>query len=106
MCEDFIRGNDFGEGRIHAIKPVFFQKVSTSLVKLLLVMRNSCHYEVFSYFSRYEEIQEFVSQNWLLRISNYLKTCPASPHPPPSTDCFISALHPELLSGDIEGQQL
>ena len=33
--------------RLHTIKPIFFQKVSTSLVKLLLVTRNSHHHEGF-----------------------------------------------------------
>ena len=35
---------DFGEGGMHAIKHVFSQ-VSTGLVKLLLVTRNSRHHE-------------------------------------------------------------
>ena len=35
----------FGEGRVHATKRVFLQKVSTSLVKPLLVTRNSHHHE-------------------------------------------------------------
>ena len=34
---------DFGEGGIHSIKHIFFQKVSAGLIKLLLVMRNSHH---------------------------------------------------------------
>ena len=33
--------------RLHTIKRIFFQKVSTSLVKLLLVTRNSHHHEGF-----------------------------------------------------------
>ena len=32
---------DFGKGGIRAIRHIFFQKVSTSLMKLLLVTRNS-----------------------------------------------------------------
>ena len=38
---------DFCEGGICAIKHIFFQKVSPSLVKLLLIMRNSHHHEEF-----------------------------------------------------------
>jgi len=38
--------HDFGEGGIHAIKHIFFQKVSTSL-ESSLVMRNSHHHEGF-----------------------------------------------------------
>ena len=47
---------DFDEVGIHVIKHVFFQKVSTRLVKLLLVLRNGYHREEFSCFSRYAEI--------------------------------------------------
>ena len=43
----------FAEGGIHAIKHIFFQNVSTSLMKLLPVKRNSHHHEGFKYFSRY-----------------------------------------------------
>lgn len=32
---------DIGEGGIHAMKHTFFQKLTSSFVKLLLVMRNS-----------------------------------------------------------------
>ena len=32
---------------IHSIRHIFSQKVSTSLMKLLLVMRNSCRHEGF-----------------------------------------------------------
>ena len=48
--------HDFDEVGIYAIKHVFFQKVSTGLVKLLLVLRNSYHHEEFPCFSRYAEI--------------------------------------------------
>ena len=34
----------------------------------------------------------------------YLRACSASF--PQSTECLIADLHPELLSGDVEGQQL
>ena len=37
-------------------------------------------------------------------MSNYLKTCSASFSQ--STESLISALHPELLSGGVENQQL
>ena len=37
---------DFGEVGIHVIKLIFLQ-ISASLMKLLLVMRNSCHHEAF-----------------------------------------------------------
>ena len=40
----------FGEGRVHAIKRVFLQKVSPSLVKPLLVTRNSHHHEILVLF--------------------------------------------------------
>ena len=49
---------DFGKGGLHAIRHIFFQKISASLLKLLRVTRNSCHYERFKCFSRYAEIQE------------------------------------------------
>ena len=39
--------HDFDEVGIHVIKHVFFQKVSTSLVKPLLVSRKSRHHEGF-----------------------------------------------------------
>ena len=39
-----------------------------------------------------------------LKVSNYLKTCSASFHQ--SIECLIPALHPELLSGGVENQQL
>ena len=38
---------DFSEGGVHAIKRIFVQKVSTSFVELLQVMRNSRHHEGF-----------------------------------------------------------
>ena len=38
---------DFGEGGIRALRHIFSQKVSTSLMKLRLVTRNSCHHEGF-----------------------------------------------------------
>ena len=38
---------DFGEGGIRAVKHICFQKVSASLVKLVLVTRNSHHHEGF-----------------------------------------------------------
>jgi len=38
---------DFGEGGVRGTKQIFFQKVSTSLVKLFLVTRNSHHHEGF-----------------------------------------------------------
>ena len=49
---------DFGKGGLRAIRHIFFQKVSASLLKLLLVTRNSCQHEQFKCFSRYAEIQE------------------------------------------------
>ena len=54
--------------------------------------------------------EELGLQNQLLKISEYLKTCFASSPSPlpttPSTECLISALHSELLSGSVESQQL
>ena len=59
---------DFGEGEIFAIKHIFFShNISSSIVKLLLVMRNSHHPEGFYFFSRYEEIQELRSLNQLVK---------------------------------------
>ena len=49
---------DFGKGGLRAMRHMFFQKVSASLLKRLLVTRNSCHQERFKCFSRYAEIQE------------------------------------------------
>ena len=46
----------FGEGGIHALKHLFFQKVSTSLLKPLPVTRNSHHHEGFQCFARYGEL--------------------------------------------------
>ena len=53
----------------------------------------------FSGFSRYEEIQELSSYNQLLCIPNYLKTCPVSFL---GAQCFISAVHTELLWAVLE----
>ena len=58
--------------------------------RFLLVTRSSHHHEGFWCFSRYEEIQELGSWNQILKISNHLKTCPASFSQ--STECLISAL--------------
>ena len=38
---------DFGEGGVHAVKHICFQKVSTGLVRLLLVTRSSHHHKGF-----------------------------------------------------------
>ena len=77
---------DFGERRVHALKHFFF----FFFYRFLLVTRSSHHHEGFWCFSRYEEIQELGSWNQLLKISNHLKTCPASFSQ--STECLISAL--------------
>ena len=37
----------FGEKKMHAIKHIFFQKISTCLLKPLLVTRKSPHHEGF-----------------------------------------------------------
>ena len=77
------------------------------LQKFLLVMGSRYHHEGIYCFSRYEETHELSLSKWLLEIFKYLKTCPASFHPPsPSTMYLISALHPECLSRGVEGQQL
>ena len=78
---------DFGERRVHALKHFFF---FFFFYRFLLVTRSSHHHEGFWCFSRYEEIQELGSWNQLLKISNHLKTCPASFSQ--STECLISAL--------------
>ena len=44
------------KGGIHSIRHIFAQKVSTRLMKLLLVTRNSHRHEGFQCFSKYEEI--------------------------------------------------
>ena len=69
---------------------------------LLLVTRSSCHIYDFSGFSRYEEIQEFGSYNLFPKIFSHLKAC--STNFSQSTECPIPSLHPELLSGIVEGQ--
>ena len=68
-------------------------------MKLLLVWETVIIMKDFSGFSRYEEIQELSSYNQLLCISNYLKTCPVSFL---GVQCFISAVHTELLWGVLE----
>jgi len=52
---------DFGEEGVHAIKHIFFQKVSAGLMRLLLVIRNGHHHEGFQCFSRCKEMQELSS---------------------------------------------
>ena len=58
-CSEEVEGEeqyicDFGEGRVHAVKHIFFQK-------LLLCMKENHHHEGFWCFSRYEVIQELCS---------------------------------------------
>ena len=90
-CSREVRGKD----SIHVIlvKGEYVQSSTFFCRKFLL--RNNCHHEGFQCFSRYDEIQELGSQKQLLRISDYLKICPAG-FP---AECLISALHPELLHG-------
>ena len=52
---------DFDEGGIHTIKHIFFQTVSSSFVRLLLIKRNSCHHKGFQCSSRYREVQDLGS---------------------------------------------
>ena len=69
---------------------------------LLLVKRNRPPHGGFLCSSRYEETQE----TGLIKSSPeniYLKAY--SPSFSQSTECLISDLHPELLSGCVEGQQ-
>ena len=49
----------FGEGGIHELKHLFFQKVSMSLLKPLLVTRSSYHQEGFQCFARYGEYKKW-----------------------------------------------
>ena len=56
---------------------LFFQKVSISLVKPLLILRNSVTMKDFSVPDR-RRCKNWAHKNQLLRISNYLKTCPVS----------------------------
>ena len=51
---------------------------------------------------RYENWAHKIS-SWKISEYNYLKTCPASFSL--STECIISALHPELFSEGIKGQK-
>ena len=75
------RGNsqnisDFGEGGVHSTKHIFFQKVSTNLVKPSLVTRNSV---TMMDFSAFLDMRRY--KNWAHKISSwdiYLKTCPTS----------------------------
>ena len=78
---------DFGEGRIHAIEHIFFQRVSASLRKLPASHQVSLHVNDCS--RPMKSAPENISSADLWR---------RAPHP-------ISALHPELLSGGVEGQQ-
>ena len=91
---------DFDEGRVHAIKHIFFRR-------FLLVMRCSHHHEGFLCFldvRRYKNwayntsFWKYLSENTYLysHFSNL----------PLSTEYLVSALHPELLSGGVENQQL
>ena len=85
---------DFVEGGIHAVKHIFFQKVYASFMKLLLVMRNSCHcchcsslrILVFLDVRKYKN-QSHIS-SW-----NYLKTYPASFSLVQSGSLLISTLN-------------
>ena len=38
---------DSHEGGVHTVKHIFFQKVPASLMKILLLMKNSCQHEGF-----------------------------------------------------------
>ena len=53
---------------------------------------------------RYEAMQEICLKKNLLKTSNYLKACYASFSK--TTECLIPDLHPEFISGHIEGQKL
>ena len=86
---------DFGEWEIHAIKHIFSQKVSTSLVKSLLVNKESLPWRILVFFQIWGDIRVGFIKSTPENI--YLRTSLASF--PPSTECLISALHPELLSG-------
>ena len=74
------------------------QKVSASVMKV------AASHEDFSAFLDTRKCKNWAHKNLLLKISNYLKTCSASFSQ--SAGGLLAALHPELLSGDIEGQQL
>ena len=54
----------FGEGKIHAIKHIFFQEISTSLVKLLLVMSKSVTLKDFNAF-----LDRRQYKNWAHKLS-------------------------------------
>ena len=55
----------FGEGKIHAIKHIFFQEISTSLVKPLLVMSKSVTLKDFNAF-----LDRRRYKNWAHKISS------------------------------------
>ena len=90
---------DFGEGRVPAIKHIFFFR------RILLVMRSSHHHEGFLCFL---DVRRY--KNWAYNTSfwKYLSEDLYShfPNLPLSTEYLISTLHPELLSGGVENQQL
>ena len=84
----------------------FFVEVSADLVKLLLITGKNGHYGGFQFFSRSEETQELGSETQLLRISNYLKTCPASFPGAQSTALHHLCSLPRAPFPGVEGQQL
>ena len=71
---------------------LFFQKVSISLVKPLLILRNSVTMKDFSVPDR-RRCKNWAHKNQLLRISNYLKTCPVS-FPGAQVASFLRCLEP------------
>ena len=90
--------SDFGEGKVqcnqilvkakfNAIKRLFYKRFSASHEELLSSWRDS--------------VQRLGSWSQFLKISNHRKTCSASFPGAWSA----SLLHPELLSGHVEGQQ-
>ena len=84
----------------------FLYKVSSSLMKLLLVLRNSCHHEGFNAFLDMRRYRIGLIKS-APEISN-LDTCSATFFL--STECLISALHSLNIqwtpSGNVESQQL
>ena len=58
----------------------------------------------FSVFLDVRRYKNWARKNQLPKISYCLKVCPVSFSQ--STECLISAVHPELLSGGVESQQV
>ena len=92
----------WGEVSVRIILMKGVRTVNTHLGRTLLpVTRSRCHHSCA--FLRMRRGKKMGSYDILLKISNYLKACSASFSQ--STEGLIPDLHPELLSGYVEGLQ-